>query len=114
MAEITEEVCDGDQIVAMEKEEEKEENVTSSMMGDEAFLLELNLVMIIASLTLSNQEVSELEDMEKHNVKDQELKAFVSKCRGRKRDIDELRIPDRRTTRIQPPRILDSRHGRKM
>ncbi|KAL9234527.1 hypothetical protein vseg_009388 [Gypsophila vaccaria] len=97
----------------MQKEEEDEDSATSSMMPDEAYLLELNLVMIIASLALSNQELSEFEDMEKLNAKEKNLKTFVSKLRGRKRDFDEHRITDRRATRLQP-KILDSRHGRKM
>ncbi|KAK9743124.1 hypothetical protein RND81_03G219200 [Saponaria officinalis] len=114
MAENKEEInVNDEENEAMQKEEEDEESVRSSVIPDEAYLLELNLVMIIASLALSDQEISEFGDMEKLNAKEQDIKTFVSKLRGRKREFDECRIPDRRATRLQP-KILDSRHGRKM
>jgi len=97
----------------VQNEEENDESVRTLMAPDEAYLLELNLVMIIASLALPDQDFSEVEDDKKINVKEQDFKTIVSKLRGTKREFDELKIPDRRATRLQP-KILDSRHGRKM
>ncbi|KNA08821.1 hypothetical protein SOVF_159310 [Spinacia oleracea] len=102
-----------------EEEEENENHSSPSSVKSDAssFLVELNLVMIIASLSLSNnQELLEYEDdVEEFTVKkDQQdyYKAFVSKLHTRKRGFDDLKIPDRRSG-LQS-KVLDSRHGRKM
>ncbi|KAL2892081.1 Plipastatin synthase subunit B [Bienertia sinuspersici] len=106
-----------DQEEQKQQVEEENENV-SSMRADSLFLFELNLAMVIASLSLSNQELSEFEeDMEKLNIKEQQqdFKALVSKFHARKRGFDELKISDRRATQSRlKTKVLDTRHGRKM
>ncbi|XP_021748738.1 uncharacterized protein LOC110714513 [Chenopodium quinoa] len=114
MAEITEKLYYDQEEQNQENEEENEN--AYSIRPDSSFLVELNLVMIIASLSLSDQEVLEYEDMNEISVKEQQdFKALVSKLRARKRGFDELKIADRQASRSKlQTKVLDSRHGRKM
>ncbi|KMT20352.1 hypothetical protein BVRB_1g003510 [Beta vulgaris subsp. vulgaris] len=117
MAERREEVYydEEEQKLQVNDANETEENA-SIMMQDSIFLLKLNLVMVMASLSLSNEELSDFDDMEKLSVKDeQEYKTFVSKLHSHKRGFDELKIPDRRASRSRvQTKVIDSRHGRKV
>ncbi|GAB4844567.1 hypothetical protein Ancab_037965 [Ancistrocladus abbreviatus] len=112
LAETSKEMYDEDDL--MEKQEE-ESDKDSCVHTNSSFLLELNLVMLVAFLTLSPEELSQFEDSENVNiVKDQERKAVVpSKLQNRKRELSDFKVADRRATKLQR-RVMDSRHGRKM
>lgn len=113
IAETTDEICQDQEVEKAHTEEEESDEHASLTQSHSSFLLGMNLLMVMASMTLSDQELLEYEDMDSARAKEQHVKASVSKLKNKKQEFHQLKMTDRQTPRI-PTRVLNSRHGRRM
>ncbi|GAB2217437.1 hypothetical protein Droror1_Dr00000628 [Drosera rotundifolia] len=111
MAEATEEMYDMEEVIKKEVDNKDEDN--PCMLTSESFLAQLNLVMVMACLTLPTEELLQFEEAETISAKEQEINTMVSKLQSRKRELQDFKVIERRPSKTQA-RIVDSRHGRKM
>ncbi|GMH17295.1 hypothetical protein Nepgr_019136 [Nepenthes gracilis] len=111
MARTTKERYHGHKVV--EKEEQDNIEDLYYTQPNAHFLFELNLLMVIASLTLTPEELLQFEEMEIVSFKYQEITATISKIQNRKRELSDFKVADRRALKSQT-KIMHSRHGRKM
>ena len=109
VAETTDAMCRDKEVEKAPTEEEESNEHASLMQSQSSFLLGMNLVMIMASLTLSDQELLDYEDMDNASAKEQHVKASVSRLKKKKQEFHQLKITDQRTPRI-PTRVLNSRY----
>ncbi|GAB2291076.1 hypothetical protein Dimus_025331 [Dionaea muscipula] len=98
---------------SMEKEGDMTEDNSSSLQPAESFLAQLNLVMVMAFLTLSPEELLQFEETETISAKEQETNVVASKLQSRKRELKDFKVTERRPSKMHT-RIVDSRHGRRM
>ncbi|CAI9763838.1 unnamed protein product [Fraxinus pennsylvanica] len=87
---------------------ESKEHLYTDM--DKFALAELNLILVLSSLSLSSEECPNLEETSAENRKE---KHKISNLQTRRREISEFRSPERQISRVHT-KIRDCRHCRKM
>lgn len=117
MAELAMENIQEDEKMEIEEEERHGENGErdSSYLGpNSSFLTELNLVLIVSYLSLSEDECLNVDEIEKvEAVKNKEPKDNISRLQAQKRKLQEPKLFEQRMQKFQT-KIRDCRHCRKM
>ncbi|GAA0176317.1 hypothetical protein LIER_42060 [Lithospermum erythrorhizon] len=97
-----------------EENEEENKKFNSTISSNEAFLGELNLVLILSYLSCSEEIVDLKEVKETEYIKEQIAKHSSSSPRKKARETSDFRAVGRLQTSRFQQKMVDCRHSRRM